>query len=552
MPKEPTPKLPADLDAEQIILGNCILQQSAEPLGDLTPEDFFSAHYRIISAVIRALAERGQPIDQLQIYSELSLGKSGILRSEIAALTDGVPLLAESKLAWYRTRIKTLHQERLTLRAGYELGQAVTATEMRECAADLLDQAAPKPAAKKTKGDYSPIPPAAWYGATEIYRQAMDRTCSASDNYHFAGFITVVGSLLGKSVFYDDGGEELYPNLFTVIVGEAGWAKKDSALRRAIRFTRELDNSLTMIYSLASVEGFIDELVREQKELQSKGYSPTPLRILLRLSELRNLIAKAAQKGTGNIIPTICEAYDCPPTLKTPTRSHYAQADEPILSVFACTNPNWLRTATVEDLEAGFGSRITFVPGDPKPLWPKKHKPKLEFLNPLLELVGKRLEEYRKNPRPFTLSPEAEELWNQWVVPHDALRVENRTINLMAARDPTTGIKVALIHAALDATERIETQHLRAAIAFVEWVYEMRFPLFAGHGLTPTAEIDAKIIARVKETGGLWWRDIRRGIQRIDYKAFEDRMKSLVLGFDPPLKVTRMGPRNRPWVSMNE
>ena len=299
-----TSNIPADLDAEKIILGNCILQQSAAPLGDLTPGDFFSQKHQQIARAILGLASEDGPVDILQIERRVS--GLGITLSNLNALDDGIPIFEDQHLDRYRQRLKKLRVERDAISASFALGEAARQLapldELRERAADFLTKTAPQAAAKKTKAEYSVIPPAAWYGPTGIYRQAMERTCSASDNYHFAGFLTVVGALLGKSVFYDDGGEELYPNLFTVIVGEAGWAKKDSALRRAIRFTRELDNSLTMIYTLASVEGFIDELVREQKELQSKGYSPTPLRVLLRLSELRNLIAKAAQKGTGNII----------------------------------------------------------------------------------------------------------------------------------------------------------------------------------------------------------------------------------------------------------
>jgi len=560
MPQSAAARKQPNTEAEEIILGTCFIESSADPLTDLDPQQFFSRNHQEIARAILTLKSIGKPIDFIQALALLEEWHSGVSPSKVSGLTDGIPFgLKPESLAWYRNEIKRLWQERETRKELYQVGEAAAAGEpvedLQRRAVEVLEKIkpAPKTSAKKPKGEYSVIPEAAWYKFTELYRLAMEKTCSASDNYHFAGFLTVVGSLLGKTVYYDDGGEELYPNIFTVIVGEAGWAKKDSALRRAVRFTRDLDNSLTMIYTLASVEGFIDELVREQKELQTKGHSPTPLRILLRLSELRNLISKAAQKGTGNIIPTICEAYDCPPTLKTPTRSHYAQADEPILSVFACTNPNWLRTATVEDLEAGFGSRVIFIPGDPKPLWPKKHKPNSEYLRPLLDVVGKRLEQYRLAPRAFILSPEAEEIWNKWVIPHDALRVENRTINLMAARDPTTCLKVALNHAALDDAERIEVYHLKAAICFVEWLYEVRFPLFAGHGMTPNAEIDAKIIDRVKESaGGIWWRDIRRSLQRIDYETFEKRMKSLLFGFDPPLKVTEMGLSKKPWVALRE
>lgn len=545
--------------AEQLVIGECFLKESIEPLGDLVPEQFWDPTCRLACKGLRELVREGKPLHTVQL---LEWAEKHGQRADWVTLfvtSNKQDLFKPGQLAYYQARIADFARKRSALKdAGdlaLEMQGAASIEEVRERAKQIIEKTEPaalaaKPVEKEV--EYPPMPAAAWYGACDLYRKAMERTAACSDNYHLAGFLTVVGSVLGKTVYVPDGEEELYPNLFTVIVGEAGWAKKDSALRTAHRFIKRIDPEFFSVYTVSSVEGFIDELALQQDELGQKGLDRIPLRVLLRLSELRNLIAKSAQKGTGNIIPTICEAFDCPSFLHTPVRSKPRRVDEPVMSVFACTNPNWLRHVTVDDLQAGFGSRVMFVPGDPKALWPKRHRPREEFLAPLIELVAKRVQQYRTEQRCFQFSGEAESAWDEWVVPHDALRSEDATINLMAARDPQICMKVALIHAALDDSPVIELRHFNAARAFVEFLYESRFPMFAGHGMTPTAEIERKIIERVTKAMplGMSWRQIRKSLWRIDGRFFEDRMRALTMGIDPVLKVKPVG--KRAWVVLND
>jgi hypothetical protein len=546
--------------AEELVLGECLLKGSIEPLGDLVPEQFWNPTYRLVCKALRELLREGKPLHTVQVQQWAEAHGQRIDWVNLFMAGDKQALFKPGQLAYYQTRIAESARKRAALKDAGDLAQelqgAVSVEEVRERAKQILEKTEPAaPAAKPAEKEveYPPMPKAAWYGATEIYRQAMERTAACSDNYHLAGFLTVVGSVLGKTICVPDGEEDLYPNLFLVVVGEAGWAKKDSALRAAMRFIKRVEPTFFSTYKVSSVEGFIDELAAEQNDLAQKGFDRTPLRVLLKLSELRNLIAKASNKGSGDLIPTICEAFDCPEQLKTPVRTKPAHVDEPILSVYACTNPRWLRHVSVEDLEAGFGSRTMFAPGDPKPLWPRRHPPRAEFLVPLVELVKERVAKFRREPRRFQFSGAAEKAWDDWVVPHDALRSDDATINLMAARDPQICMKVALIHAALDDAAGIELQHFDAARAFVEWLYESRFPMFAGHGMTPTAEIEKKIIERVTKAMplGLSWRDIRRSVaQRIDRKMFEERMKYLIQGVDPPLTLRKIG--KRAWVVLND
>jgi len=114
---------------------------------------------------------------------------------------------------------------------------------------------------------------------------------------------------------------------------------------------------------------------------------------------------------------------------------------------------------------------------------------------------------------------------------------------------------VALVHAALDGRgNEIHSYHIRAAVAFVEFLYASRFPVFSEHGMTPGAEVDEKILKRVQEAGatGIPFREIRRGLQRISQKEFEDHMRSLLQGIEPPLRSQEIGRKVWVWTTYTE
>ena len=115
----------------------------------------------------------------------------------------------------------------------------------------------------------------------------------------------------------------------------------------------------------------------------------------------------------------------------------------------------------------------------------------------------------------------------------------------MGARDCTTCIKVALVHAALDGTDRIEVHHLRAAITFVEWLYEMRFPLFAGHGLSPGVEAQEKLLGIVEERRRVNYCELLRLMRRHSNAEQLARLLNPLTIPGGPLRVETVG-RSRP------
>jgi hypothetical protein len=115
----------------------------------------------------------------------------------------------------------------------------------------------------------------------------------------------VVGAMLCKLISYDMP-EPVYANLFTVLVGTSGEPRKGTAMSRGFRVCDDIRADLQVVRSVDSAEGLIDRMAEYQAE-SLKTYS----RVILKFSELRSLLDKASREGARNIIPRLCDIYDC-------------------------------------------------------------------------------------------------------------------------------------------------------------------------------------------------------------------------------------------------
>ena len=576
---------PHNLESERALLGSILLdvasletaQKTLTINSDGWCSDFYSPGHRLIFRKMLKLAEVRGEFDVVTLSESLmkdgNLDKAGGA-AYLSALTDGVPIGATVAVSEYCRiiRDKSL-QRRIIETANNLMARAASGLDsaddlvllMKEQATELhatalgdekLEEA--RAAAEKAAvtvrlyGDYPTMPKEAWYGASEIYRQAVAVSTNASHNYHLAAFLTVAGILFGKSIVTEEAGDDYFPNLFTVVVGRAGAAHKDTAVSKAVKLARALDEFMVLIPKISSWEGFVTGLQTEQKELEKKEVFP-PLHVLIRLRELKTLIAKAAQKATSNVMSELCELYDVPEELTSPTKNDRALVKQPIAAVVAATSPGWLRQLSLDDLEAGVGSRFVFCPGDPGPRLKKRQKPLAEFMNPLMSMMAQRIAEFRAAGKTvFEFTATAKARIDKWAEAHEGKRSGNDLIDCLTARDEANCRKVALIHAALDGPKPIiDLPHVDAAIAYIEFLYESRFPIFAGQGMTPAAEIDEKILKRVQDAGvtGMPYREIRRGLQRISHEEFERHMKSLTTGNEPPLKLRQIGKKLWVWTA---
>jgi len=513
MPNDPASSY-SNLEAERALLGSILLDNDALPLAlkTITENDLYSENNRTAFRAMVELKDQEHAIDLVTLCEHLGVN-GGIERAGgagyLASLTDGVPVGTSVAVSEYARIIKEKAIQREILREGLDLSTQIekgaTAELVAQQAEALAAKARPaKPAA--VNAVYPEIPSGAWHGLAAIYRSAMERTSEASNNYHFATILSIAAVILGKSVAVgpDEDGL-LFPNLYTVIVGDSG-ACKDQARKRGGRLLRHVDSDVIQLPDIASIQGFIAELSDEQKLLVARKVEG-PLRTLASLSELAPLIVKADQKTTRDLIPKLNEAYDCPPILRSRTKSDPVKVDEPALTILACTTPD-LGDVQLSDLQRGLGSRCFFIPGSPKPA--DRH-----WLAPepvAATAVRQRLSELARefplcNTEIIKFSPEAEERLDKWYDFAAKHLPADKLMRFLGVRDIVHIYKISLILCCLDLRHRIEEYHVQAAIEFVNWLRDVRPLIFEGHGLSPTMQAQRIIERIVKDRGEVSYAD---------------------------------------------
>ena len=202
-----------NLESERALLGSILLDNAALPMAQeiLGNQDFYSEAHRLVFFMMGKLHEDGKTIDLVTLSEALAkrhqLEKAGGA-AYLAALTDGVPIGTNVPAKEYCRiiREKAMHRrvienaQNLLARAEAGLDNPedlidlmnVQATELRRVyvGADELEKVreASEKAALTVYRDYPVMPREAWYGASEIYRQAVQVSTNASHNYHLAAF----------------------------------------------------------------------------------------------------------------------------------------------------------------------------------------------------------------------------------------------------------------------------------------------------------------------------------------------------------------------------
>lgn len=488
--------VPHNLESERALLGCILLDNRSLPAAQelIEKDDLFSQGHRLIFQKMGEMASAGRTID-LVTLSE-ALDKDGTLQKAggaayLAGLTDGVPMGVNGLIVpEYCHIIKEKAEARALLTLSSVIQERVQlGVESPEETMDLVRTliAAPSTAAKPTVAThtvYPVIPDEAWYGVSKLYRFAMARTSEASDNFHFAAFLSAAAALLGRSVAVGpDEDAYVYPNIFMLLVGDSGTGKEQAA-RRALKWMRRCDPKLFVTNHITSAETLIDEMAEAKKKLGDDHKGPFPT--LLYLGELRNLIEKSKQKGAGTVVSKLCEVYDNPEIWSAKARGQPTSwINDPAFNLLACSNPDWMKDLDKKDLEGGLGSRVCITPGDPKPPDRNWQRPEAEAFQALVErMQSVRLAYPVNQTRRFEITPEANAVLDKWYIKQKSLKQSDSLIRFLGVRDILHVYKTALIHAACDLAGQIEFRHVQPAIAYVDYLADIRPVVFQGHGLS--------------------------------------------------------------------
>lgn len=543
--------LPADLEAEKIILGNCLLTDSALPLGDLPETVFHSGQNRMIARSIRALAEKKIPVTILEVVRDLEANKSTVPASYVSELIDGIS--TNGTVEYYRKRLHELAEQREILQAGENIGAAIehgeSTEEIIERARTIVERATiPKEVKTAAQGKYPTLPESAWHPLALRYRDLMAPTTNAPDSFHLACFLTVFGATLHRSV-YTVISERLYPNMFTVLVGDPGDSRKTSSMKKAFRFFKGASTDMEIIRGVDSAESFKKDVARFQgRDIPEEKRSP----VIVQISELRSLIAKANKTGAENIIPTLCDAYDGEP-LEGRAASSTSSSPEPYISFQMGSSKPYIQCFKRSDLEGGAGSRIAFIFG-----WPKKRiayppPPDEEMYKSLVGELREVINYWRNTgPRELCLTPAAHKMWESFY--EDELpkwEPEDEFLRSLSRRYDQYALKTAMDYAALDMSPEVTPNHLTCGIMYVQFILHTLRYVFDDYNVPRWVQEERRLVETVKDAmpRGIRRRELQRKFSALGAETFNRHMKALISS-EGPLTEHSIG--KKVWLSFTE
>lgn len=356
------------------------------------------------------------------------------------------------------------------------------------------------------------IPPECMTGWLADYVALMEPLSESPSSFHFACGLTLAGSTFGRVVANEYVSKPLYPNLYTMLVGNAGTSRKDTAIRFALDLPMRMPSSRGHVqvhktpFQIATDVGSAEGMI--------KFLSENP-NTLLYITEYKRLAQNAHRQSTATILSVLTAAWDTPITLDVTTKANPISARFPFLSILAAVQPNILaQEMTPEDIESGYATRWLFVPGsgtDPRP-----DPPNIDD-DAAFELYGRLLrmrERYASlaNAR-VPLDATARKRWIEWY-DHDRRRsVRNDDEDSMRSRLGTHVRKIALIYAACEGADTITPHHLEPAIAFIEWAWTNTVHLLRDWAQPVGKQVEHKIIDVLKQNGPTTRRDLQRKCQ---------------------------------------
>jgi hypothetical protein len=395
---------------------------------------------------------------------------------------------------------------------------------------------------KPKKGNGIVFPNEAWRGIFETYKQAQVGTTEAPDQYHFAVFKTIAGTIIGRSCYLWNG-RYLYPNFYTVLIGPTKRSRKTTAMDRGETLLYDTDPLVITLRGLATPEGLISRLqIPEAEDLDGlpeieqqravSGFEHEGYRMLVCCNEFASLLRKAKKESSSGLIQILTDAYDCKDSLDNPTRTLPLSAKKAFVSMIALSTREWLeRSLDVDDIYGGFVNRNTFY------LWTETqplHNPN-KVNEVLMNEIKMKLHNVRDEKKSrhieYTFSDEADEFLREWYEKNYYAEYENEIVDAAVQRIDENVRKLALLYAVLenDANDlNIHIDQLQAAIAVGEYWQTTATQIFRKFGFSKEARNEMRVMEAISSEP-LTKRELSRQVcSELSAKQLDAIVKSLV------------------------
>lgn len=316
-------------------------------------------------------------------------------------------------------------------------------------------------------GAWEPLP-----GVLRDYETYWAPTTDAPRVYHVAAALAVVATVVENRVYLPFGGDRLYPNVWTLILGPSSFFRKSTALAKARKTITRLhadDHGASPLLP--------DEFSREAllKKLSEKPQG------LLTYSEFSGALAAFSRDYMSGTKETLADLYDCPPTYTRIVGANTWKINSPCISILAASQTDWfLEKLKSGDVRGGFLARFTY--------WPAFEKRRFIAVPPEPDAaVGARLlrglNALRAVRGPILLGSSEQAAYADWVERHERDLHGAANIGELSpfwSRLSITALKIAmLLQVAHDGALVISPEALTRAIELTDFLKASLRHLFA-------------------------------------------------------------------------
>ncbi len=356
-----------------------------------------------------------------------------------------------------------------------------------------------------------------------------------------AQFLVAFGTACGRGAHYQVEADRHYPNEFCVLVGPSAKGRKGSSWGHVRRVLTEADPGFVegcLASGLSSGEGVIAQ-VRDPVD-DTDTDAPTDKRRLVLEQEFAQVLKVLSREG-NTLSPIVRQAWDAE-TLQTLVRNNPLRATAAHVGIIGhITKDELLRYLTATELANGFFNRFLVLAVDRSKLLPFGSAIDDAQLAELRDAVRLALR-FAGTERPLAFDDAARQ---RWIAVYPELSASQPGLaGAATARAEAHVVRLALIYALLDCSDRIGLEHLEAALAVWRYSADSARWIFGDSLGDPTAD---EIWAAAKERpAGVTRTEVSDMFSRNKKRREIERALTVLEDAGRLRRETRNGERGRP------
>lgn len=319
--------------------------------------------------------------------------------------------------------------------------------------------------------------------------------------FHRWTAISIVGALLGRSTFLPFGHSEIFPNIYTMLMGQPG-TRKSTAIKIGQKLLKAIDYDHFAADRTSKEALWIDMDNEQQKNMEAYLDDGTELEDLeIQVPTELYIVADEFNDFMGikneEFQTALTKMWDCPPDYRTRAKnSANTSIFKPTINILGGNTPGGLSKGFgVEAINSGFFSRIIFVHAEPTGVQiPFPESPpgdiKLQMLN--------RLRNIRDSMHgPVVLTKPVKSLLAN--IYKGFPGILDRRFNYYQTRRHTNLLKLCIVMAAMRSSLELTEEDVITANTILH-VTELQMPqAFGEFGLAKHAEVSNTVIEIIKE-----------------------------------------------------